>query len=99
MAAYTFVRGPPKKEEIKLRQALETEVLSHLFKSSLKHRKLALSVGERSEPRENAQGRVEEKRALPRPPRKTFRNIGKNIYIFPTVKSASLLLLYIFTYC
>ena len=54
MAAYTFVRGPLKKEEIKRRQALETEVLSHLFKSSLKHRKLARSVGERSEPRENA---------------------------------------------
>ena len=69
MAAYTFVRGPLKKEEIKLRPGLETEVLSHLFKSSMKHRKLALSVGERSEPRENARARVEEIRALPRPPR------------------------------
>ena len=28
-----------------------------------------------------------------------FRNIGKNIYIFPTVKSALLFLSYTFTYC
>ena len=69
MAAYTFVRGPLKKEDIKLRPGLETEVFSHLFKSSMKHRKLAVSIGERSEPRENARARVEEIRALPRPPR------------------------------
>ena len=30
---------------------------------------------------------------------RAFRNIGKNIYIFPTVKSAMPLLFNIFTYC
>ena len=30
---------------------------------------------------------------------RAFRNIGKNIYIFSTVKSAMPLLFYIFTYC
>ena len=30
---------------------------------------------------------------------RAFRNIGKNIYIFPTVKSTLLLLFYIFNYC
>ena len=69
MAAYTFVRGQLKKEEIKLRPGIGTEVFSHLFKSSMKHRKLILFIGERSEPRENVRARVEEKRALPRPPR------------------------------
>ena len=30
---------------------------------------------------------------------RAFRNIGKNIYIFPTVKSTLLLLFYVFNYC
>ena len=98
MAAYAFVRGPLKKEEIKLRPGLETEVFSHLFKSNMKHRKLALSIGERSEPRENARARVDqERRALPRPPPNVPKCWQKYIYILPTVKSVLLLLLYIFT--
>ena len=69
-----FVRGPQKKEEIKLRTE-KTKAFSHLFKSSVKHRKLILSIGERSEPRENARARVEEKWALPRPPCNVPRNL------------------------
>ena len=75
MAAYAFVRGP----------GLETEVFSHLFKSNMKHRKLALSIGERSEPRENARARVDqERRALPRPPRNVPKCWQKYIYIYVT---------------
>ena len=75
MAAYAFVRGP----------GLETEVFSHLFKSNMKHRKLALSIGERSEPRENARARVDqERRALPRPPRNVPKCWQKYIYIYIT---------------